>query len=178
MTKRYRYLLISSSLILATLSSILASRVNSASIVNSNSASIESSKALENSWSNYISVSPNWQKKLQTSRDRIIRELEGKLSSLARGNRGSAKIEALRVENGKLVIKVLIHHKHSPGTRFGVPLGIPYSVQTRAGLSYDPLNPSNTLSDSKLCTRGPSVLGSPNWCMSAMDIVKIVAAFI
>jgi hypothetical protein len=125
-----------------------------------------------------VSVSPNWAAKLPSVRNGIIRELEGHLKKLAQGNQGSARVEALRVEGRNLYVKVLIHHKHEPRRRFGVPLGVPYSLQTWVETRYNPLDGKSIEDRTNLCVRGPSVIGSPNLCITAGEVRRIISAFL
>ena len=121
-----------------------------------------------------LAQSRNWKSKLASNRDAIIRELEGHLGrTMARGNRGSAKIEALRVEGNNLYVKAQINHKHRPSG-----IGVPYSLSTSIETRYDPLNPRSALNGTKLCTRGPRVIGSPEMCVTAGQVVKIIAVFL
>lgn len=125
-----------------------------------------------------VSVAPNWISKLQSVRNLIIGELEGHLKKLAQGNQGSAKIEALRVEGRDLYVKVLIHHKHEPKKRWGVYLGIPYSLQTWIETRYNPLDNKSIEDRTKLCVRGPSVIGSPSLCVTAGELRRIISSFL
>lgn len=125
-----------------------------------------------------VSVASNWTSKLPAVRNQIIGELEGYLRKLAQGNQGSAQVEALRVEGRDLYMKVLIHHKHEPKKRFGVYLGIPYSLQTWVETRYNPLDPKSIEDRTKLCVRGPSVIGSPNLCVTAGEVRRIISAFL
>jgi hypothetical protein len=125
-----------------------------------------------------VSVAPNWTSKLPSVRNEIIREIEGHLKKLAQGNQGSAKVEALRVEGSNLYVKVLIHHKHEPRRRFGVPLGVPYSLQSWVETRYNPLDNKSTEDRTKLCVRGPSAVGSPNLCVTAGEVRQIISAFL
>jgi len=120
-----------------------------------------------------VSVSPNWGSKLPSVRDQIIRELESHLSKLARGNQGYAKVEALRVEGSNLYVKVLIRHKHRPSG-----IGVPYSLQTWVETRYNPLDSKSIEDRTKLCVRGPSVIGSPNLCVTAGEVRQIISAFL
>ena len=145
-----------------------------------------SAKQLSNSWGTgsqvvgsfddsrqMLAQGRNWQSKLSSNRDAIIRELEGQLRYLAKGNQGTVKIEALRVEGTNLYTKVQINHKHRP-SGFGVPYSLSTSVETR----YDPLNPRAALNGTKLCTRGPRLIGSPEMCVTAGQVVKIIAGLL
>jgi hypothetical protein len=125
-----------------------------------------------------VSVASNWTSKLPSVRNEIIRELEGHLRKLAQGNQGSAKVEALRVEGSNLYVKVLVHHKHEPRRRFGVPLGVPYSLQSWVETRYNPLDNKSTEDATKLCVRGPSAVGSPNLCVTAGEVRRIISAFL
>ncbi|WP_271254394.1 hypothetical protein [Pseudanabaena sp. Chao 1811] len=125
-----------------------------------------------------VSVAPNWVSKLPSVRNRIIGELEGYLKKLAQGNQGSAKIEALRIEGRDLYVKVLIHHKHKPKQQWGVPLGIPYSLQTWIETRYNPLDNRSIGDRTKLCVRGPSVIGSPSLCVTAGEVRRIISSFL
>ena len=120
-----------------------------------------------------LAQSRNWKSKLTSNRDAIIRELEGHLGKMARGNKGNAKIEALRVEGTNLYVKAQINHKHRPSG-----LGVPYSLSTSIETRYNPLNPRAALDGTKLCTRGPRLIGSPEMCVTAGQVVKIIAAFL
>lgn len=120
-----------------------------------------------------VSVSPSWPSKLPSVKDQIIKELESHLGKLSRGNRGYAKVEALRVEGSNLYVKVLIHHKHKPSG-----IGIPYSLQTWVETKYNPLDNKSTQDKTKLCVKGPSVIGSPNLCMTAGEVRRIISAFL
>lgn len=115
----------------------------------------------------------NWQSRVSSVRDQIIRELESNLGRLARGNEGYARVEALRVEGSDLYIKILIHHKHRPSG-----IGIPYSLQTWIETRYNPLNNQSTQDRTQLCVRGPSIIGSPNMCVTAGEVVRIISAFL
>lgn len=119
------------------------------------------------------SVRQSWQSKLPSVRDQIIKELESNLGRLANGNQGYARIDALRVEGSDLYVKILIHHKHSPSG-----IGVPYSLQTWMETRYNPLNNQATLDRTKLCVRGPRIIGSPNMCATAGEVVKIISAFL
>jgi hypothetical protein len=125
-----------------------------------------------------VSVASNWTSKLPAVRNRIIGELEGHLKRLAQGNQGSAKVEALRVEGRNLYVKILIHHKHEPKRRFGIPQGIPYSLQTWVETRYNPLDNKSIEDRTNLCVRGPSVIGSPNLCVTAGEVRRIISAFL
>ncbi|MCA2535524.1 MAG: hypothetical protein IM553_14195 [Microcystis sp. M57BS1] len=120
-----------------------------------------------------LAQSRNWKSKLASNRDAIIRKLEGDLIFMARGNQRSVKIEALRVEGTNLYVKVQINHKHRP-----TGLGIPYSLSTSIETRYDPLNPRAAMDGTKLCTRGPRIIGSPEMCVTAGQVVKIIAVFL
>jgi hypothetical protein len=115
----------------------------------------------------------SWQSKLPSVRDQIIRELESNLSRLARGNQGYARIDALRVEGSDLYVKILIHHKHRPSG-----IGVPYSLQTWIETRYNPLNNQATQDRTQLCVRGPRIIGSPNMCVTAGEVVRIISAFL
>lgn len=123
-----------------------------------------------------VSVSPNWQSKLRSVSNKIIGQLESKLGSLAMGNQGSARVEALRAEGSNLYVKVLIHHKHEPKRKLGIPQGIPYSAQTWIETRYNPLNSKSLEDSTKLCVKGPKVVGSPNMCITAREVRQIISA--
>jgi hypothetical protein len=125
-----------------------------------------------------VGIASNWTSKLPSVRNQIIGELEGHLKKLAQGNRGEAKVEALRVEGRDLYVKVLIHHKHEPKKKWGVYLGVPYSLQTWVETRYNPLDTKSTEDRTKLCVRGPSVIGSPNLCVTAGEVRRIISAFL
>lgn len=114
-------------------------------------------------------VRSGWQSRLPALRNKIIQELENQLKPLARGNRGEVKIEELKVQGANLFIKVKVHHKHKPSG-----LGIPYSLQTWAEISYNPMNP-NSASNIRLCFKLPDIVGGGKVCESATNIIRTIS---
>jgi len=72
-----------------------------------------------------------------------------------------------------LYVKVQINHKHRP-SGLGIPYSLPTSIETR----YNPLNPRAALDGTRLCARGARRFGIPDVCVTAGQVVKIIAAFI
>jgi len=176
MIQSYKLLLATSTATLALFSMALAKSVQSATLTNFNT--VEVSRMVKNQQPILVSVASNWQAKLPSVRNKIISTLEAQLKPLAKGNQGYAKVEALRVEGANLYVKVLIHHKHEPSKKFGIPQGIPYSLQTWVETRYNPLDSKQASDQTKLCVRGPSVVGSPNMCATAAQVRQAINAFL
>jgi len=171
MIQSYKLLLATSTATLALFSMALAKSVHSATLTNFNTVGV--SRMVKNQQPILVSVASNWQAKLPSVRNKIISTLEAQLKPLAKGNQGYAKVEALRVEGANLYVKVLIHHKHKPSG-----FGIPYSLQTWVETRYNPLDSKQASDQTKLCVRGPSVVGSPNMCATAAQVRQAINAFL
>ncbi|WP_143861761.1 hypothetical protein [Nostoc linckia] len=123
-----------------------------------------------------ISVAPNWKDKFPKVKNAMIAELEGHLQKLARGNRGKASVDVLEVRGAKLYIKATIRHHHVwkkpwPASGYVTVYSLTNTIET----SFDPLNPTATLDKTRLCFNLAPKIGGGKVCVSAGDIVRIVA---
>ncbi|MFB8789978.1 MAG: hypothetical protein U7123_14260 [Potamolinea sp.] len=176
MIQNYKLLLTTSAVTLALFSIASTESVQGATITNPNTVGV--SRIVKNQQPILVSVVSNWQAKLPSVKNKIISTIEAQLKPLAKGNQGYARVEALRIEGANLYVKVLIHHKHEPSKKWGIPQGIPYSLQTWIETRYNPLDSKQAMDNTKLCVRGPSVIGSPNMCTTAAQIRQAINAFL
>lgn len=124
-----------------------------------------------------ISARPGWQSKLPRVQGVIVSELEGFLKQYAQGNEGSAGVEALEVRGAKVYMRAVIRHRQVTTFRL---LGktrkvVTYSLTNTVETTFDPLNPTATLDRSRLCANLAPMLGGGKVCVSAGDVVRIIA---
>lgn len=121
-----------------------------------------------------VSVGPDWAAKLPRVKDAISREVAAFLkNNYARGNRGDASVEVLEARGARVYMRAKVRHHHV--TRVLVRNVTAYSVTNTIETTFDPLNPSGTMDQSRMCFDYPRVVGG-RACVSARDVVRIITA--
>jgi hypothetical protein len=122
-----------------------------------------------------IAVGPDWLKKLPKVKDAISREIAEHLkNNYARGNRRDAWVEALEARGTKLYVRAKVRHHHVWNGPFGnVTM---YSVTNTIETSFDPLNPSSTIDNSRMCFDLSPKIGGGKVCVSARNIAQMIVA--
>jgi hypothetical protein len=119
-------------------------------------------------------VGPDWAAKLPSVKDAISREVAAHLkNNYARGNRRDAWVEALEARGSRLYMRAKVRHHHV--TRVFRRDVTAYSVTNTIETTFDPLNPSGTMDQSRMCFDYPRVVGG-RACVSARDVVRIITA--
>ncbi|MEH1827432.1 MAG: hypothetical protein V7L22_19055 [Nostoc sp.] len=159
------------SLLLMTSTVMSLSTLSSANALSNLSSSLETPIV---SQKQIISVAPNWKSKFPNVRSAMIGELEAHLQKFARGNKGKASVDVLEVRGIKLYIKATIRHHHVWKKPWGGNVTV-YSLTNTIETSFDPLNPTATLDKTRLCFNLAPKIGGGKVCVSAGDIVSVVA---